>query len=79
MKIHLNLEKDFILNYNKVTDEEVDVQYTEKLHDLYKDQPFLLEIMKIENAKHIWNFKKAWNHQLVMEKVNTLTTFNQKV
>ena len=27
---------------------EVDVQYTEKLHELHNDLPFLLERMKIE-------------------------------
>ena len=36
--------KDFIENYNEITDEgyfhKVDVQCSEKLHDLYIDLPF---------------------------------------
>ena len=64
---------------------EVDVQYPEKLHEFYKDQPFPPETMEIENVeklvpnlhdkkgciKHILNFRKALDHQLVQEKVQT--------
>ena len=36
--------KDFIENYNEISDEgyflKVDVQYSEKLQDLYNDLPF---------------------------------------
>ena len=42
--------KDFIKNCNEESDEgyflEIDVQYTEKLHDLYNDLPFLPESQK---------------------------------
>ena len=42
---HFN--EDFIKNYNEESDEgylrEVDVQYVEKLHELYNDLPFLPE------------------------------------
>ena len=37
--------EDFIKNYNEKRDKgyflEVDVQYTEKLHDIHNDLPFL--------------------------------------
>ena len=49
--------EDFIKNYNEESDEgyffEVDVQYPEKLHNLYNDLPFLLEIMKIEKVEKL--------------------------
>ena len=52
--------EDFIKNYFKESDEEyflkVDVQYPEKLLDLYNDLPFLSERMKIEKPeKHVTN------------------------
>ena len=70
--------EDFIKNYN----EESDVQYLEKLHELHNDLPFLPERMKIEKveklaanlhdkteyAKHIRNLKQALNHRLVLKK-----------
>ena len=44
--------KSFIKYYNKESDEsfflEVYFQYTDKLHDLYNDLPFLPERMKFE-------------------------------
>ena len=44
--------EDFIKRYNEESDEgyflEVDIQYSEKLHDLHKDLPFLPETMKLE-------------------------------
>ena len=79
--------KDFIENYNEDSDEgdflEIDVQYPEKLLDLYNDLPFLLERMKIEKVEklvanlhdkeeyviHILNLKQALNHGLVLKKV----------
>ena len=43
--------EDFIKNYNEESDEgfflEVDAQYSEKLHELHNDLPFLLERMKL--------------------------------
>ena len=45
----------FIKNYNKESGKgfllEVDVHYTEKLHDLHNDLPFLTERMKIEKVE----------------------------
>ena len=79
--------KDFIKNYNEKSDEgyflEIDVQYPEKLHELYIDLPFLPERMKIEKNEnlvanlhdkteyviHIRNLKEALNHELVLKKV----------
>ena len=47
MKILLNGESDKGYFF------EVDVQYTEKLHVLYNDLPFLPERMKIEKVKKL--------------------------
>ena len=78
--------KDFVKNYNEESDEgyflKVDVQYLEKLHELYNDLPFLPGRMKIEKVEklvpnlhgktefviHIRNFKQALNHGLVLKK-----------
>ena len=78
--------EDFIKGCNKERDEgyllEVDVQYPEKLHDLYNDLPFLLERMKIQKVEklvanllnknkyviHIKNSKQASNLGLVLKK-----------
>ena len=47
--------EDFIKNYDEESDKgyflEVDVQYTEKLHELHNDLPFLPERMKIESVE----------------------------
>ena len=49
--------EDFIKNYNEESDNgyflEVDVQYLEKLHELYNDLPFLPERMKIEKVEKL--------------------------
>ena len=49
--------EDFIRNYNKESDKgyflEVHAQYTEKLHELYKDLRFLPEIMKTEKVEKL--------------------------
>ena len=49
--------EDFIKKYNEESDEgyflEVDVQYPEKLHELYNDLPFLPERMKIKKVKKL--------------------------
>ena len=49
--------KDFIKNYNQDTDEryflEVDVEYTEKLHNLHNNFPLLPEIMKNEKVEKL--------------------------
>ena len=50
----LNGKLPFLCSYNKEIDEgyllKVDVQYTEKLHQLNNDLPFLFEKKKIEKA-----------------------------
>ena len=79
--------EDFIKNYNKESDRryflEVEVQYTEKLHELHNDLPLLPERMKTEKVKKlvanlhdkteyvIWvrNLKPALNHGLALKKV----------
>ena len=49
--------EDFIKNYNEKSDGryfvEVDVQYTEKLYELYNDLPFLPKRMKIEKVEKL--------------------------
>ena len=87
--------EDFIKNYNEESDEgyflEVDVQYTEKLHELHNDLPFLPERMKIEKVEklvanlhdkteyvnHIRNLEQELNHGLVLKKVHRVIKFNQ--
>ena len=78
--------EDFKKNYNEKSDEayfiEVDVQYTEKLHELHNDLPFLPERMKTEKVEKFGanlhdktkyfmdmkNLKQALNHGLVLKK-----------
>ena len=87
--------EDFIKNYNEENDKgyflEVDVQYSEKLHELHNDLPFLLERMKIEKVEkfvtnlhdktkcviHIRNLKQTLNHGLFFKRVNRVIKFNQ--
>ena len=70
-------------NYNEESHKgyflEVEVQYTEKLHELHNDLPFLSEKMKTEKVErlvanwhdkteyvtYIRNLKQALNHGLV--------------
>ena len=51
------INEDFIKKYNRESDEgyflEVDVQYLEKVHELYNDLTFLPESMKIEKVKKL--------------------------
>ena len=51
-------DEDFIKNYNEESDAkyflEADVQYLEKLNELHKDLPILLEIMKLKKSKSLW-------------------------
>ena len=88
-------DEDFIKNYNEKSDEgyslEVDVQYLEKLHELYNDLPFLPQRMKIEKVEkfvanlhdkteyviHIRSLKEALNDILVLKNVNRVTKINQ--
>ena len=71
---------------------EVDVQYSENLHELHNDLPFLPERMKIEQIEklvtnlhdktehviHIRNLKQALNHGLILKKVHRVIQFNKK-
>ena len=89
--------EDFIKNYNEDSGEryflEVDVQYSEKLHERHNDLPFLPERMKIEKKVeklvtnildkteyviYIRNLKQALNHGLILKKVHRVIKFNQK-
>ena len=49
--------KYYVKDYNGISDEryflEVSVQYTEKLHELHNDLPFLPERIKIENVEKL--------------------------
>ena len=80
VKDTFQFNENFIKNYNNETNEgyvpQVDVQYLEKLHELYNDLPFLPEQMKIEKVEklaanlhdkteyviHITNLKQALNN-----------------
>ena len=50
-------DEDFIKNYNEGSDKacflEVDVQFTEKLHEVHNDLPSLAERMKIEKVEKL--------------------------
>ena len=90
------IDKKFIKNYDEDSDKgyifEVDVKYTEKLHDLHSDLPFLPERMKIDKYKklvcnlrnkekyvvHIRSLKQALNHGLTLKKVHRIIEFNQE-
>ena len=85
------LNEDFIKNFNEESDKGyfLKVQYTEKLHDLNNNLPFLLERMKIEKVENfvanlhgktkyvirIRNLKQALNHGLVLKKVYRVIKF----
>ena len=70
---------------------EIDVQYSEELHEFHNDLPFSperIEIQKVEKlvtnvhdkteyAIHIRNLKKAVNHRLVLKNVHRVIKFNQ--
>ena len=80
--------EDFIKKYGKQSNKEyffeVDVQYTEKLHELRSDLPFVSKKIKVEKVEwllanlldkfqyqiHIKNLKQPLNHGLVLKKVN---------
>ena len=87
--------EDFMKSYNEESDEgyfrEVDVEYLEKLHELYNDLPILRERMEIEKVEklaanfhhkteyviHKRNLKQALNNGLVSKKVHKVIKFNQ--
>ena len=86
----------FIKHYTEESDEghflEVDVQYTEKLHEIHNNLPFLPERKKIkkteklvthlyynsEYAINIRNLKQALNLELILKKVHRVIRLNQK-
>ena len=89
--------EDFIKSYNEENDEEyffeVDVQYSEKLHDLHNDFIFLPKRLRIEKAEKIvaklhdkteyviyikYFSKQALNHELVLKNVHRVIQFNRK-
>ena len=83
--------EDFIKSYNEESDFlEIDVQYTETLHELHNDLPFLTERMKIEKVEklvanlhekteyviHVRNLKQPLNPILVLKRVHRVIKFN---
>ena len=86
--------EDFTRTYNEKSDKryslEVDVQYTEKLHELHNLSflPKRKETEKIEKLVanlhdktkyviHIRNLKQALNHGLVLKKIHRMIRLNQ--
>ena len=87
--------EDFMKSYYKESDEgyfiEVDVQYSEQLHELHNDLPFFLEerkfkkwkslqliyMKKIKYVIHMRNLKQALNHRLFLKKNLGVIKFNQ--
>ena len=49
---------------------EVDIQYSEKLHDLHNDLAFLQERMKIDKVKNLVTLKQALNQGLILKNVH---------
>ena len=88
LKILLN--EYFIKNYNEESHEryflEVDLQYLDKLHELYNVLPFLPEKIKIEKVEklvaklhdkteyvvHIRNLKEVLNDGLVLKELHRI-------
>ena len=82
--------------YSEESDEgevlEVDIQYSENLHECHNDLPFFSERMKIEKFEKLFtnlrekteyviqmrNLKQTLNHRLVLNKVHRVMKFNQK-
>ena len=84
---------DFIKSYNEKGDGgyflKPDVQYPEKIHEIYSDLPFLIERMKFEKLAtnlhdkteyviYIVNLNQTLNLGLVFKKVHRAIKFNQK-
>ena len=61
-------DEGFIKNYNEKSKEEyfleVDVPYTEKLHELHNDLPFLPERMKIEKEEYFLEVDVLYTERL---------------
>ena len=59
---------------------EVDVQHSEKLHDLHNDSKCLPERMKIEKSRQFFtNLHDKTEYVLMLRKVHRVIKFNQKV
>ena len=70
----------------------MDVKYSEILHDLHSDLPFLTVRMEINKCKklicnlsnkkkyviHVNSLKQALNHRLKLKKIRRVIEFNQK-
>ena len=85
-----------IQNYNEESNKEffleVDVQYPEKLHELYNNISLLPERIKSEKVEklvtnlhdktvyfiQIRNLKQALNHELILKKNQRMIKFDQK-
>ena len=90
------INEEFIKSYNENDKKgyilEVDVKYSQKLHDLHSDLPFLPERMEINKCKklvcnlydkkkyvvHINSLKQALNHGLKLKRIHGIIQFNQK-
>ena len=90
------INEDFIKNYNENNKKcyilEMDVKYSNRLHKLHSDLPFLPERMKIDKCKklvcnlsnkkkygaHINTLKQALNHGLKFKKIYRVIEFNQE-
>ena len=91
-KIDENFVKDYNKNDNKGYILDVDVDYPNKLQNLYSDLPFLPERMVINNTKklvcnlndkknyivHINVLKEALDHGLKLRKVHRVIEFDQE-
>ena len=77
--------EDFIKDYNEESDNgyclEVDVQYIEKLLELYNDLPFLPERMKIEKLrKFVANLRcktEYVTHKIFKTSINSWISFKK--
>ena len=96
LKIHLNLENILMKTSMKIVMKDIffetNVQYLEKLLDIYNDLHFSHESIKIETVGkhvtnlhdkkeygvHIRNLKETLNNGLVLKKVHSVIKFNQK-
>ena len=90
------IDEEFIKEYNEINDKgyviEADVDYSQELHDLHSDMPFLSERMVINKTKklvcnlhnkknyvaHINILKQALNHGLKLKKVHRVIEFEQE-
>ena len=90
------IDEEFVKSYDESDSKgyvlEVDVDYSQELHELHSDMPFLPERMVINNTKrlvcnlcnkknyvtHVSVLKQALNHGLRVRKVHRVIEFNQE-